>query len=92
VEDLRRHCEAAGKTMHFALFERYDLQGPDSASKVTYAQLGQEFGLTAVQVTNYLASARRQFRQQLLEHLRAATGNDEEFREEARHLLGGDPR
>jgi RNA polymerase sigma factor (sigma-70 family) len=89
VDELRRRCEEADKRVPFALFERYDLEGPDAAAKPTYAQLGREFGLSATQVTNYLAYARRQFRQLVLERLRATTGSGAEFQEEARRLLGG---
>jgi RNA polymerase sigma factor (sigma-70 family) len=89
VEELRRHCQAAGKTVHFALFERYDLEGRGAEAKLTYAQLGEQFGLSASEVTNYLASVRRQFRSLVLDVLRASTGNEEEFRVEAARLLGG---
>ena len=57
----------------FALFERYDLEGPDRAQPVTYAQLAQEFGLPVTQVTNHLAAMRRLFRQLILDRLRAST-------------------
>jgi DNA-directed RNA polymerase specialized sigma24 family protein len=89
VEDLRRQCAASSKETHFTLFERYDLDGPEAAAGLTYAQLGQEFGLPVTQVTNYLAAVRRRFRQLLLDRLRAATGSEEEFQEEARRLFGG---
>jgi RNA polymerase sigma factor (sigma-70 family) len=86
VDDLRDHCEHSGKSIHFKLFEHYDLEPTQG---LTYAQLGHEFGLSDMQVTNYLAYARRQFKHFVLERLRAATQNDEEFREEARRYLGG---
>lgn len=89
IEELRRHCQATGKSMHFSLFERYDLEGPELEEKLTYAQLGESFGLSATQVTNYLASVRRQFRALILDALRASTANEEEFRQEAARLLGG---
>ncbi len=89
VEELRRQCQASDKSLHFALFERYDLDGPESQKPLTYAELGEAFGLTATQVTNYLASVRRQFRALVLDMLRASTGNEEEFRAEAARLLGG---
>ena len=41
-------------------------------------------------VTNYLAFARREFRRIVLEQLREMTGSEEEFRREARTLLGID--
>ena len=90
LDDLRRHCAAEGKEVHFALFERYDLEGPETESGLTYAQLAKEFGLPVTQVTNYLAFARRQFRLLVLERLRAATGSEDEFLEESRRLFGGD--
>jgi RNA polymerase sigma factor (sigma-70 family) len=92
VEDVRRQCAAAGKTLHFTLFERYDLNEPAAREGLTYAQLGEEFGLPATQVTNYLAFARAQFRQALLQRLRATTGSEEEFQDEVRRLFGGNLR
>ena len=92
VEDFRRHCATAGKEVHFKVFERYDLDGPDAEERPTYAELGQEFNLPETQVTNYLAYARRRFRGFVLNRLRATTGSDEEFTEEARRLLGGELR
>jgi RNA polymerase sigma factor (sigma-70 family) len=89
VDELRRQCQAAGKAVHFALFERYDLEGPQIPEKLTYAKLGEQFALSTSEVTNYLACARRQFRSLVLDMLRASTGNEEEFRAEAARLLGG---
>jgi RNA polymerase sigma factor (sigma-70 family) len=88
VDDLRRQCAAADKALHFTLFERYDLDAAPTQGKLTYAQLGQEFGLSTVQVTNYLSFARSQFRQRILERLRASTGSDEEYLDEVRNLFG----
>jgi RNA polymerase sigma factor (sigma-70 family) len=90
VEDLRQRCAASDKNTHFALFERYDLEGPLAPESPSYAQLGREFGLSSTQVTNYLAFARRQFRQLVLDRLRATTGNEEEFQHEMRRLFGRD--
>jgi RNA polymerase sigma factor (sigma-70 family) len=90
VDDLRQACEVSGKRVHFALFERYDLEGPDAPEHLTYAALGEQFGLPATQVTNYLASARRQFRELLLDRLRASTGSEEEYQYELRCLFGGE--
>lgn len=90
VEDLRRQCAAAGKESHFALFERYDLDGPDAPGRLTYERLAEEFGLSATQVTNYLAFARRLFREILLGRLRASTGGEDDYRHEVRRLFGGD--
>ena len=88
VDAFRRQCLDSGRTVHFQLFERYDLN--DDSRDVSYASLGQEFGLEPATVNNYLAAARRDFRRIVLEKLREITATDEEFRIEARSLLGVD--
>jgi RNA polymerase sigma factor (sigma-70 family) len=91
VEALRQRCAEAGKSVPFALFERYDLEGPDAPTRPSYAELARELGIPETQVTNHLAWARREFRRLVLEALAEATGSAEEFRAEARQLLGIDP-
>jgi RNA polymerase sigma factor (sigma-70 family) len=91
VGDLREHYAAAGKSARFALFERYDLDGPAPGERLTYAQIGREAGLSTVQVTNELHAARRDFRRRVLARLAALTGSEAEFRAEARLILGVDP-
>ena len=88
VDTFRQRCVDSGRTVHFQLFERYDLN--DDTAEVSYASLGQEFGLETATVNNYLAAARRDFRRIVLEKLREITATDEEFRTEARSLLGVD--
>ena len=90
VEDLRRECEERRKLVPFRLFERYDLDG-DGVERLTYDQLASEFNLPVTSVTNHLAWARREFRRILLDRLREITGSEQEFRVEARALLGVDP-
>ena len=91
VERLRTRLEGEGKRVHFQLFSRYDLEGPDRADRLTYDDLAEEFGLPAKQVTNYLAAARRVFRSLVLERLRELCGSEREFLQEARELLGVKP-
>ena len=88
VEALREECEHRSKPVPFHLFSRYDLEGPDG---ITYGDLAREFGIPETQVTNHLAFARREFRRLLLEKLREITVSDEEYRREARYLLGVEP-
>lgn len=83
LEDLRKDCESCGKQVPFQLFERYDLDAESS-----YAQLAEEFGLPVTAVTNHLAWSRREFRKRLLARLREITGGDEEYRADAKVLLG----
>lgn len=87
VERLRSECESRGKQIHFRLFELYDLEG-DDARKASYAELAKEFQIAPTDVTNYLAFARREFRRIALDCLQEMTASEDEFRREARALLG----
>jgi RNA polymerase sigma factor (sigma-70 family) len=88
IETLRQRCDNAGRSIHFQLFESYDLEDHDSEVKISYTSLAQRFALPPATVNNYLAAARRDFRKVLLEKLREVTATEEEFRREARALLG----
>jgi RNA polymerase sigma factor (sigma-70 family) len=89
VERLHSELQSQNKMTQFRLFERHDLA--ESAAP-SYAELADEFGITSTTVTNYLALARREFRRCVLDQLREITGSDEEFRREARSLLGIRPK
>lgn len=91
VEDLRQWAERTGKQVHFRLFESYDLEGTDAPERPSYAELAAEQGLPVTQVTNYLAAVRRELRRLVLDRLRELTATEEEFRVEARLILGVDP-
>ena len=88
LERLRQECETRGKQTHFRLLEFYDID--EGGKELTYEQVGRQFGLKISDVTNYLAYARREFRRIVLEQLREMTASEEEFRREARTLLGVD--
>ena len=96
VERLRTELAAQNKSVHFRVFERYDLldtlpDGPGQPDRrPTYQELAAEMGLAATDVTNYLAYARREFRRLVLDFLREMTATEEEFRREARSLLGAE--
>lgn len=92
LETFRVQMTEAGKQTHLRLFERYVLDAEDEAPKPSYKALAAEFSLATTDVTNYLALARREFRRVVLDKLRELTATDEEFRREARALLGVDPR
>jgi RNA polymerase sigma factor (sigma-70 family) len=87
IDALRAECETKGKTAHFQIFQRYDLD-ETAGDKISYEQLATEFKTSASNVTNYLAYARREFRRIVLEKLREMTATDEEFQNEARAVLG----
>jgi RNA polymerase sigma factor (sigma-70 family) len=86
LERLRQECESKGKLVHFQLLELYDVE--EGGKRLTYSQVGKQFGIKSSDVTNYLAYARREFRRIVLDSLREMTASEEEFRREARALLG----
>src|SRR5262249_30797712 len=89
VAALRALCEAGGKQTQFSVFERYDLD--DSANgRPSYAALSAELGIPVKQVAKYLAFARRELPRLLLERLQELCATDDEYRLEARELLGVD--
>lgn len=88
LEKLRRECEAKGKQVHFRLLEFYDVE--EGGEQLTYEQVAGRFGVRPTDVTNYLAYVRREFRRLVLESLREMTASEDEFRREARTLLGLD--
>jgi RNA polymerase sigma factor (sigma-70 family) len=89
VDALREACAAAGRPERFTVFQRYVLD--DEAARPTYAELGAELGLSVTDVTNHLAFGRRELRKLVLARLRELTATEEEFREEARAVLGASP-
>jgi RNA polymerase sigma factor (sigma-70 family) len=90
VDDFRRLCHDAGRMTHFAVFERYDLHA-QTTDRPTYRDIARDLELPVTQVTNYLAWSRRELRRIVLEQLRAMTGTDAEFRQEALELFGVEP-
>jgi RNA polymerase sigma factor (sigma-70 family) len=88
VGELQARCRSASRPLAFALFQRYDVDGPDDPARPTYASLAREFDVPATEVTTQLAWARRTFRDIVLDTLRMHCSTDEEFRAEARDVLG----
>jgi RNA polymerase sigma factor (sigma-70 family) len=89
VDTLEQACREQGKPKYWEVFRRFALG--DEGDRPTYAQLARELDLSVSDVTNYLAWARRALRQNVLDSLRAITTTEEEFRSEARALLGVEP-
>ncbi len=88
VDSLRQRARELGKEKALAVFERYDLEGPDAATRPSYAGLAQELDLPVTQVTNYLAWARREFRRLAIDALASQCGSEDEFRAEVLDLFG----
>ena len=85
VESVRQDCATRHRELHWRLFERYDLS---PAADVSYAALAAEFDLTLGQVTGYLAQMRTAFRTHVVGALETLCLDRDEFRREARDLLG----
>jgi RNA polymerase sigma factor (sigma-70 family) len=85
IHKFKAVCDEHQREIQFKLFEIYDLGDDETLS---YAQLGERYGLSEATVTNYLAWARRQFRQTVLETIAELTANEEEYREEVLAILG----
>lgn len=91
VEALESRTAARGRGVAFQVFVAYDLEGPDAPERPSYESLARRYGLSVTQITNHLSAMRREFRREVLAQLRALTGSEEEFRAEARDLLGWNP-
>lgn len=91
LAELQRISVAEGKETWFRLLQRYDLEAPSRTEKLSYADLAQEMAMPVTQVTNGLHWARARLRACLLARLRELTADDDEYRAEARALLGVDP-
>jgi RNA polymerase sigma factor (sigma-70 family) len=89
VEKLRAELQEAGRGLQFRAFEAMDLE--DGETRPSYRELAARLGVSETKVTNDLAAARRRFRVLVLETLREVTASEEEFRAEARAVLGVDP-
>jgi DNA-directed RNA polymerase specialized sigma24 family protein len=85
VASLQTACADAGRDVVFRVFEQHDLA---PAADTSYATVARDLGISVSQVTNHLHAARRQFRDFALEHLRAQSATDDEYRREAREIFG----
>ena len=90
LADLARYADERGQAAAFQMFMTVDVES-DGATRPTYEELAQAHGLPITTVTNHLHRMRREFRRAALERIRALTLDDQEFRDEARALLGEDP-
>jgi len=88
VARLRERC-AGTHAVRFALFERYDLAAVDDDARPSYRDLAAQVGVSVSDVTNHLAAARREFRQIVLDLLRASSGSDDDARDQLRALFRG---
>jgi RNA polymerase sigma factor (sigma-70 family) len=90
LAELRDRLGSSGRGHQFAVFEQYDLAPPDGP-RPTYQEIADRCGAPVTQVTNWLHAVRRELRGIVLDSLRAISGTESEFRQEAIELLGVDP-
>jgi DNA-directed RNA polymerase specialized sigma24 family protein len=90
LADLERECEARGQRTRFEAFRRYDVEPGSASERPTYDELARELGIPVHAVTNALAAARREFRERVLERLRAAAHDEDEYQAELRALFGAE--
>ena len=84
LDALRAHGEDKDKREHVRAFERFHV----SADEPGYEDVANELRIDVVTLTHRLAYARRHYRRLVLETLRELTASDEEYRDEAKTVLG----
>ena len=84
---FRSKCEEQNKMIQFQIFEQYDID-TEPGAKISYDDLSKQFRIPVTAVTNYLSFARREFRKMVLLKLQEMSGNEEEYRADARRLFG----
>jgi RNA polymerase sigma factor (sigma-70 family) len=89
LERFRIECISDNRECDFNIFTEYEI-GDEGDRAPSYASLAMRNGLTVTDVTNRLARAKRGFRRCVLGQLRDITASEEEFRKEAKSLLGYD--
>ena len=92
LRDVESECVRSDQSQDFELLRRHDIEAFEQSRPISYADLAAEFGVSVVHVTNRLRATRAKLRARLLERLRELCATDDEFRAEARALLGSDGR
>lgn len=89
VDRLRQTLRGSGREQQFRVFEAFDLE--DGPERPRYGDIAKSMGISEMTVTNNLAAARRKFRAIVLDALRELTASEDEFRAEAKAVLGVEP-
>ncbi len=85
LEEVRLDLKARGRTADWAIFEAYDLRGPE-APKATYAELGRTHGMSEAEIRGALAYVRGRLREHVVEQVRRGVSSPEELRAELGHM------
>ncbi len=88
IERLEAAMATRGKPVQAALFREFHLQD----TPPSYAEAAARHAISVTDVTNWLHSARREFRKVALEMLAELTVSDDDYADEARAVFGIDVR
>lgn len=86
VADLRAELDTRGRRTWFAVFERYELDPPESGPP-TYTSIARDFNLKETDVSNYLVYCKRRLRELIVDRIREYVSNEEEVAEELASLF-----
>jgi RNA polymerase sigma factor (sigma-70 family) len=86
IERFEARMASRGRPVHAALFRQFHF----SDSPPSYAQAAAQHGISVTDVTNWLHSAKKEFRKAALEMLAELTIDEDDFAAEARTVFGID--
>lgn len=87
--ELETKMHANGKQLEFELFRLRDVEPQDGSNVPQYADLAEQFSIPLTQVTNFLASTRKTFRQIVISNIRSMTSSQAEYESELTVLFAG---
>lgn len=85
TETLEQELQALGKQTYFAVFRDYFLSSEEG---LDYEGVANRYEISTVQVSNYLAHAKKRYRHLLRAAVMETVSNPEELEEELRWLFG----
>jgi len=85
LEEVRLELRARDRAADWAVFEAYDLGGPEAPAP-TYSELGRTHGLSEAEVRGALAYVRGKLREHVVEQVRRGVSSPGELRAELGHL------
>jgi len=83
TSDLEAELEARGKALQFRVFDDYFM----SADELDYAAVASRYGISTVDVSNYLAFAKKRFRAHLRSAVLETVRDDDDLRAELAWLF-----
>jgi hypothetical protein len=91
VEELYGTLQQSGKTVHFFLFLRHDLQQDPASQQLPLEELAKELSLPPDLAKTYLKETRTTYQKIVTDLIQSLTTSNAEFRREVRLLFGNAP-